>query len=127
MSILIEDYYAAVDSGALEEAVSLLSEDVRFAMVLPSGTNRGSGREAMLDYLRNRPTVNRKHKLLRVAADEDVLFAHGAVTENGTTTTGYFVGVMHVDANGGIDRYQVLFDPEFGLLSGVAADEGVSS
>lgn len=116
MGILIEEYYATLDSGRLEDAVALLAEDVRFAMVLPTGVNHAAGRESMLGYLRGRPKVDRKHKLLRVAADGDVLFAHGAVTENDTVTTGYFVGVMHVGGDGLVDRYQVSFDPEFSLL-----------
>jgi len=123
MSYVIEDYYAAVDSGRLQAAVALLAEDVQFAMILPSGVNLGSGRSAMLEYLRGRPKVNRKHRLVRVAADVDVQFAHGAVTENDTRTTGYFVGAMHVDADGRIDRYQVSFSVEFALMPTAASGE----
>jgi hypothetical protein len=127
MGTLIEEYYATLDSGRLEDAVALLAEDVQFTMVLPAGTNRDAGRMSMLGYLRARPDVDRKHVLLSVAVDGAMLFAHGAVTENGTTTTGYFVGVMHVDGHGRIDRYQVSFDPEFSLLPQGFTPEGASA
>lgn len=116
MSLAIEGYYATLDSGRLDDAVALLAEDVEFAMLLPTGMNLGHGRAAMLDYLRGRPKVNRKHRLLRVAAGNGVEFAYGAVTENDVTTTGYFVGAMHIDAAGLIDRYQVSFSAEFALI-----------
>ncbi|WP_327098585.1 nuclear transport factor 2 family protein [Nocardia vinacea] len=116
MSLAIEGYYATLDSGRLDDAVALLAEDVQFAMLLPTGVNLGHGRAAMLDYLQGRPKVNRKHRLLRVAADNGVEFAYGAVTENGVTTTGYFVGATHIDADGLIDRYQVSFSAEFALI-----------
>ncbi|MEV0106360.1 nuclear transport factor 2 family protein [Nocardia sp. NPDC050799] len=116
MSYVIEEYYATVDSGGLRDAVALLAEDVDFTMVLPTGVKRDRGRSAMFDYLGGRPPVKRKHVLLRVAADGDVQFAHGAVTENDTVTTGYFVAAMHLDAAGLIDRYQVTFSADFALV-----------
>ncbi|WP_040795990.1 nuclear transport factor 2 family protein [Nocardia higoensis] len=117
MTYAIEDYYAKVDSGRLEEATAMLAVDVEFAMVLPTGVNLGHGRSAMLDYLTGRPKVDRKHVLRRVAADGDALFAYGDVTEQGgSVTTGHFVGAMHVGPDGLIDRYQVSFSPEFALL-----------
>ncbi|MCJ0906761.1 nuclear transport factor 2 family protein [Rhodococcus sp. ARC_M6] len=125
MSSVIETYYATVDDGRLKDAVALLAENVEFAMVLPAGANYGNGRAAMLDYLSGRPPVDRKHKVLRVAADGDLHFLHGSVTENGTKTTGYFVGVMHVDAAGLVDRYQVSFDAEFSLLPPDSSAKGV--
>lgn len=125
MSSVIETYYATVDSGRLEDAVALLAENVEFVMVLPTGANYGSGRASMLDYLSGRPPVDRKHKVLRVAAEEDLHFLHGSVTENGTKTTGYFVGVMHVDSAGLVDRYQVTFDAEFSLIPPDSSAEGV--
>ncbi|ORJ92559.1 hypothetical protein A6F55_24030 [Prescottella equi] len=117
---VIDNYYALIDEGRLDDAVTLLAPDVEFAMVLPAGENRGRGRDRMLEYLLNRPPVNRKHVLLRVASDRDVEFAQGKVTENGSgggaVTTGYFVGVMHVDDRGFIDRYQVSFSFDFTIL-----------
>jgi ketosteroid isomerase-like protein len=116
MSYVIEKYYATLDSGRLQDATALLAEDVEFAMVLPAGVNRDRGRAAMLAYLSGRPAVDRKHVLLRVAAEGDMQFAYGAVTENGSVTTGWFVAAMHIDADGGIDRYQVSFSADFALL-----------
>ncbi|MBF4996927.1 nuclear transport factor 2 family protein [Nocardia sp. BSTN01] len=124
MNYPIEDYYAVVDSGKLGDAVDLLAEDVEFVMVLPSGVRTGRGRAAMLEYLGGRPDVDRKHRVLRVAADGDMQFAHGAVIENGTVTTGYFVAAMHFDAAGRIDRYQVTFNAEFPVLPGGFTPEG---
>ncbi|MEU4343510.1 nuclear transport factor 2 family protein [Nocardia sp. NPDC023852] len=124
MSYVIEDYYATVDSGRLRAAVSLLAADVEFAMILPTGVNRGRGRSAMLDYLSGRPEVTRRHRLLRVAADGDVQFAHGAVTEHDAVTTGYFVGVMHIGPDGRIDRYQVSFSADFALLPTQSTSKG---
>ncbi len=116
MTYVIEKYYATVDSGKLREATALLAEDVEFAMVLPAGVNRDRGRAAMFAYLSGRPAVDRKHVLLRVAAEGDTQFAYGAVTENGSVTTGWFVAAMHVGAEGAIDRYQVSFSADFALL-----------
>lgn len=116
MGYVIEDYYATVDSGRLGDAVALLAEDVDFVMVLPTGVNRDRGRSAMFDYLSGRPDVNREHVLLRAAAEGDIQFAYGAVTENGTVTTGYFVAAMHLDAAGLVDRYQVTFSTDFALV-----------
>ncbi len=112
----MEKYYATLDSGRLEEATALLAEDVEFAMILPTGENRGRGRSEMLSYLRGRPPVDRQHVVLRAAADGDLEFAQGEVTENGERTTGYFTGVMHIGADGLIDRYQVAFSAEFSVL-----------
>ncbi|MFE0748729.1 MULTISPECIES: nuclear transport factor 2 family protein [Gordonia] len=113
---VIEKYYATVDSGRLEDAMALLAADVEFTMVLPGGENRGRGRDRMLEYLRNRPPVNRKHVVQRTAGDRDLEFAQGKVTENDSTTTGFFVGVMHLDGHGLVDRYQVTFSADFALI-----------
>ncbi len=114
---VIEKYYATVDEGRLEDATAMLAADVEFTMVLPTGENRDRGRDRMLEYLRNRPPVNRRHVLQRVAADRDLEFAQGRVTENDVKTTGHFVGVMHIGADGLIDRYQVTFSADFALIT----------
>ncbi|MDV7243392.1 MULTISPECIES: nuclear transport factor 2 family protein [Rhodococcus] len=123
MSCNIEKYYAAVDSGHLEDAVAMLAPDVEFAMVLPTGITRDKGREVMLGYLQGRPPVDRKHHIERVAIADDLQFAHGAVTDDGVTT-GFFVGVMRIGPDGLIDRYQVSFDAEFSLLPTALTSEG---
>ncbi|WP_280463771.1 nuclear transport factor 2 family protein [Nocardia carnea] len=124
MTHVIEDYYATVDSGRLQDATAMLAADVEFAMVLPAGANRDRGRAAMLDYLSGRPKVNRKHRLLRVAVDGDMQFAHGAVTENDSVTTGWFVAAMHIGVDGLIDRYQVSFSADFALVPAQSPTEG---
>lgn len=124
MTHVIEDYYATVDSGRLRDATAMLAEDVEFAMVLPTGVNRDRGRAAMFDYLSGRPKVNRKHRLLRVAVDGDMQFAHGAVTENDSVTTGWFVAAVHLGADGRIDRYQVSFSADFALVPAESSTEG---
>ncbi|WP_072803220.1 nuclear transport factor 2 family protein [Rhodococcoides yunnanense] len=123
MTLNITEYYATLDEGRLDDAVALLAEDVEFAMILPTGANKKTGRAAMLEYLRGRPPVGRKHRILRAAEDRDLQFVHGAVTE-GDRTTGFFVGVMHVDGQGLIDRYQVSFDSEFFLVAADSTTEG---
>lgn len=118
MSYSMEEYYAAVDSGRLDDAVAMLAGDVEFVMILPTGERRGHSRADMLDYLRNRPAVERVHRLMRIARHDDVEFGFGAVVENGATTTGYFVSAMHMDGAGLIDRYQVSFLADFAVLPG---------
>lgn len=104
-------YYSTLDDGGIKEAVSLLHDDVRYAIVLPNGVNRGTSRQDMLDYLESRPPVQRRHHLLRTARDGDTEFVYGAVTDN-DTVTGRFAAVARVDADGMIATYQVTFDLE---------------
>ncbi|MGZ8178801.1 nuclear transport factor 2 family protein [Williamsia sp. SKLECPSW1] len=117
---LIEKYYATIDEGRLDDAVTMLAPDVEFAMILPGGENRGRGRDRMFEYLSGRPPVGRRHVLRRVADDRDVEFAQGMVTEAGpdgdAVTTGHFVGVMHIGDAGLVDRYQVSFSADFAVL-----------
>jgi hypothetical protein len=104
-------YYSTLDDGGIPEAVSLLHEDVRYAIVLPNGVVRGSHRKDMQAYLESRPPVQRRHHLLRTAVDGDTEFVYGMVTDNGNVT-GRFAAVAHVDADRMIDAYQVTFDLE---------------
>lgn len=115
-------YYATLDDGRIADAVSLLHENVRYAMFLPGAVGRGAGREDMRAYLESRPPVQRKHVLLRTARDGDTEFIYGAVTDNGTTT-GHFAAVAHVDADGLIDAYQVTFDLELVVVQSDGASE----
>ncbi|MFW2244099.1 hypothetical protein ACNUP4_38730, partial [Rhodococcus opacus] len=74
-------------------------------------------RADMLDYLRGRPPVDRRHVLLRTSSAGDVQFAYGSVVENDVKTTGYFLAAMHLDSDGTIDAYEVSFDTEFSILT----------
>lgn len=124
MGYEIEEYYARIDSGRLDDATKMLAADVEFLMALPNGVNRDSGRAAMLAYLSGRPKVDRKHRLVRVAADGDTQFVYGDVTEHGGTVTGHFLGAMHLDRDGLIDRYQVSFIPDYALVPRAADTDG---
>lgn len=115
MTSTAEIYYRAVDSGDADSAVALLSEDVQFQMIIPTGVNHGRGRADMHSYLSSRPDVGRKHVVLRASTDRDLVFVHGVVTERGESK-GAFLGAMHVDEEGLIDRYQVVFDSTFSAL-----------
>ncbi|PXW35776.1 UNVERIFIED_CONTAM: hypothetical protein DES50_101723 [Williamsia faeni] len=115
MSSEIEDYYIAVNSGRLEDAVEMMAEDVQAVLVLPTGVKHAEGRVVMLGNLRARPPVDREHHILRFATDGDMQFAYGLVTEN-DTAAGDFVGVVQLDAQGKIARYQVTYDMGLTLL-----------
>ena len=104
-------YYATLDDIGIRDAVSLLHEEVHYAIVLPNGTRRGDpSRQGILDYLESRPAVQRRHHLLRTAVDGDTEFVYGAVTDN-DTVTGRFAAVARID-DGMIRAYQVTFDLE---------------
>lgn len=111
IDLQLAHYYSTLDDGRIADAVSLLHEDVQYAIVLPNGVVRGSHRKDMQAYLESRPPVQRKHHLLRSARDGDAEFVYGAVTDDGNVT-GRFTAVAHVDGDGMIDAYQVTFDLE---------------
>lgn len=108
-------YYSTLDDGRIADAVALLHEDVRYAIVLPNGVLRGTHRKDMQVYLESRPPVQRRHHLLRTAVDGDTEFVYGAVTDN-DTVTGRFTAVAHIDGDGMIDAYQVTFDLELVVI-----------
>lgn len=109
-------YYTAVDSGDLASALDLFAPDLRFAIHLPGGVRRGSGRQGMADYLAGRGDVVRRHVPLRAANDGDVEFVYGAVREDEARTTGHFLASARISADGRIETYQVSFDTELPLL-----------
>ena len=106
----LANYYATLDDIGIRDAVSLLHDEVNYAIVLPNGTHRGTSRQGILDYLESRPPVQRRHHLLRTAVDGDTEFVYGAVTDN-DTVTGRFAAVARID-DGAIRAYQVTFDLE---------------
>jgi hypothetical protein len=108
-------YYRAIDEDRIDDALAMLDPDVRFTMVLPTGTRRGNGRNDMGGYLGNRGVSNRAHVVLRQSSDDDVEFLYGAVTE-GPTTTGRFLSGVRLGADGLIASYQVTFDTEHVLV-----------
>ena len=110
-------YYRALDDGRIDDALQLLDPDLRFVMVLPSGTRRGHGREDMGAYLGGRGVPDRAHVVIRQSRDDDVEFLYGRVTDGGTTT-GRFLSSARVGADGLIVSYEVTFDTEHVLVEG---------
>ena len=108
-------YYRALDEGRIDDALQLLDPDVRFVMVLPSGTRRGHGRADMGGYLGSRGVSDRAHVMVRQSRDDDVEFFYGRVTDGGVTT-GRFLSGARVGANGLIASYEVTFDTEHVLV-----------
>ncbi len=109
-------YYAAVDAGELDTAMSLVSPHVRFAILLPGRDVRGQGRQGLLDYLAGRGDVVRRHVPRRESVSDDLEFVYGAVVEDDMTTTGHFLAAARVGEDGLISGYQVAFDPDLALL-----------
>lgn len=109
-------YYAAVDADDFDTAMSLVSPDVRFAILLPGRDVRGEGRQGLIDYLSGRGDVVRRHVPRRESVSDDLEFVYGAVVEDDLTTTGHFLAAARVGEDGLITGYQVAFDPDLALL-----------
>jgi hypothetical protein len=109
-------YYAAVDAGDFDTAMSLLDPDVHSVILLPGGAIRGEDRQALRDYLAGRGEVVRRHVLLRETVVDGLEFAYGAVVDDETTTTGHFIAAASLGEDGLVTGYQVAFDPELSLL-----------
>lgn len=114
--VTLTRYYARVDAGEIEDAMSLIAPDVAFAILLPGATVRGHHRQALVDYLSGRGTVVRRHVPLRTSLAGDLEFVYGAVVEDHTSTTGHFLAAVRINEDGLIGAYQVAFDPELCLL-----------
>lgn len=112
----LERYYAAVDADRIDDAMTLVAEDVRFAILLPARAVRGEGRQGLVDYLSGRGDVVRRHVPKRSAVAEDVEFVYGSVVEDEQTVTGHFLASARVGPDGLISAYQVAFDPKLGLI-----------
>jgi hypothetical protein len=112
----LEQYYASVDAGDIDRAMTLVAPDVSFAILLPDTAVRGTGRQGLIDYLDGRGEVVRRHVVLRSSRDGNLEFVYGKVVEDDRTTTGHFLAAAHLDGAGLIAGYQVSFDPEPGLL-----------
>lgn len=111
----LSQYYAAVDAGDLDAAMSLLDPDVRSVILLPGGAVRGEDRQALRDYLTGRGDVVRRHELLRESIVDGLELVYGAVLDDGTRT-GHFLAGASIGADGLVTAYQVAFDPELALL-----------
>jgi hypothetical protein len=109
-------YYAAVDAGDFDQAMTLVAPDVQSTILLPGGVVRGGDRQSLRGYLSRRGDVIRRHVPLRESVVDDLEFVYGAVVENERTTTGHFLAAARIGENGLITGYQVAFDPELSLL-----------
>lgn len=114
-STTLSRYYAAVDAGDFDTAMSVLDSDVRSVILLPGGAVRGEDRQALRDYLSSRGEVVRRHVLLRETAVDGLEFVYGAVYD-GDTRTGHFLAAVSLGPDGLVTAYQVAFDPELALL-----------
>jgi ketosteroid isomerase-like protein len=112
----LEQYYASVDAGDIDRAMTLVAPDVSFAILLPGKAVRGTERQGLVDYLGGRGDVVRRHMVSRSSRDGDLEFVYGAVVEDDRTTTGHFLAAARLDSAGLISGYQVSFDPDLGLL-----------
>lgn len=114
-STTLSRYYAAVDAGDFDAALSLLDPDVSSVILLPSGAVRGEGRQALRDYLSGRGDVVRRHVLLRETVVNGMEFGYGAVYD-GDTRTGHFLAAASLGESGLVTGYQVAFDPDLVML-----------
>lgn len=112
----LERYYALVDAGDIDLAMTLVAPDVTFAILLPGNAVRGTDRQGLIGYLNGRGEVVRRHVVRRSSGDGDLEFVYGNVVEGGRTTTGHFLAAAHLTEAGLLGGYQVSFDPELGLL-----------
>jgi ketosteroid isomerase-like protein len=110
-------YYAAVDTNDIDTAMALVAPDVTFAILLPARAVRGTSRHDLVDYLSGRGDVVRRHVPQRTSIAGDLEFVYGAVVEDDATVTGHFLAAAHVGKDGLITGYQVVFDPDLGLLA----------
>lgn len=113
--VTLTRYYAHVDADEIDQAMSLVADDVQFVILLPGGAVRGQSRQELVDYLNGRGEVVRRHVPFRTATADDLEFVYGAVVEDERVTTGHFLASVRV-ADGLITAYQVAFDPELALL-----------
>lgn len=109
-------YYAAVDASDFDSGMALVTPDVEFAILLPGRAVRGIGRKDLVAYLSGRGDVVRRHVPQRSSIAGNVEFVYGAVLEDETTVTGHFLAAARIGDDRLISAYQVVFDPELGLL-----------
>jgi hypothetical protein len=109
-------YYAAVDASDFDTGMALVTPDVEFAILLPNRAVRGIGRKELVAYLSGRGDVVRRHVPQRSSVAGNLEFVYGAVLEDETTVTGHFLAAARLGDDGLISAYQVVFDPELGLL-----------
>lgn len=121
--MIIDDYYARLDGAEPLTGLELVEPEVEFLIALPGDEIRGSGREALRDYVAARPAVGRRHNVLRRCADGDLEMVYGVITEGDGRGTGSFCSVALISSDKRFARYQSFFHPDFAMypLPGGAA------
>ncbi len=106
------DYYACLDGPDPASGLALVAPDIQFLIALPGQRILGKSAGDLAAYIAGRNGVDRRHEITHTSVDGPVEFVCATVTEAGTPT-GAFFAAARVNADGLIDRYQVLFDVEF--------------
>ncbi|MBP2369461.1 nuclear transport factor 2 family protein [Pseudonocardia parietis] len=121
--MLIDDYFACLDGPNPLSGLDLVEPDIEFLLALPTGEVSGSGRADLAAYISGRPSVGRRHNVLRRSVDGDMEMVYGFISEGDGRGTGGFVSVGLVSENGRLARYQSFFHPSFTMyqLPGAAA------
>ena len=121
--MVIDDYFARLDGSAPLTGLELVEPDIEFLLALPDGEVTGSGRDDLGAYISGRPSVGRRHDVIRRSVDGDLEMVYGIVVEGDGRGTGAFVSVGLVSPNGLLARYQSFFHPSFTMypLPGVTA------
>lgn len=115
------DYYACLDGPDPASGLALVAPDVRFLIALPGQRILGTSAEDLATYIAGRNAVDRRHEITHTSTAGPVEFVSATVTESGVPT-GAFLAAARVNADGLIDRYQVVFDVEFRLVDWPSAD-----
>ena len=119
--MVLRDYMKRMDGPDPSQALECLEPDLQFVIALPSGQVRGTSQEDFAAYIGARAAVDRAHHILREAADGDMEFACGVVTEGGEQR-GTFISVAMVSGAGRMRRYVSFFDPDLPLEGESAAE-----
>lgn len=110
------DYYACLDGPDPASGLALVAPDIQFLIVLPDRRIVGKSAGDLAGYIAGRNGAGRRHEITHTSVDGPVEFVSATVTEAGVPT-GAFLAAARVNADGLIDRYQVLFDVEFRLTA----------
>lgn len=111
----LTDYYACLDGPDPASGLRLVAPDIRFVITLPGRRIAGESRDELAGYISGRGAVNRRHRTVHTSVDGPVEFVYAMVTED-DVPTGSFLAAARVNADGLIDRYQVVFDTGFRLV-----------
>jgi hypothetical protein len=109
------DYYACLDGPDPASGLAHVAPDIQFMIALPGRRIVGTSAGDLAAYIGGRNAVDRRHEVTHTSVDGSVEFVCATVTEAGAAT-GAFLASARLNADGLIDRYQVLFDTDFRLV-----------